>query len=135
VKSELRKNALRKIEISAAVEQGWALIASAEVTGDWDKAKSHFNGLATQYPGDETVSAAVLNGIGMTLMKTDPRAAYMKFVEAQVTHFNARSEVARALYLKAQALKAMGGTANNQRAEEALKELRKFFPDSPFARN
>jgi ferritin-like protein len=58
----------------------------------------------------------------------------MKFVEAHVTYFNARSEVARAYYLKALALDAMGGATNKQRAEEARKELRKFFPESPFAR-
>ncbi|MEN8148358.1 MAG: hypothetical protein ABFS86_00960 [Planctomycetota bacterium] len=134
VKNERRKADLAELEISGAVEQGWALIAAAETTGAWDKAKSHFDGLAGHYPGNEAVAAAVLNGVGMTLMKTDPRAAYMKFCEAQVTNFNARTEVARALYLKAQALKAMGGATNNQRAEEALKELRKFYPDTPFAR-
>jgi hypothetical protein len=68
-------------------------------------------------------------------MEEDPRAALMDFVQAEVRYFNARTEVARALYLKAKALRKMGGPTNNQRAEEALKELRKFYPDSPFARN
>ena len=135
VKNALRKAALAKYEVSGAVEQGWALIAAAEVTGGWDKAKSHFQALEGKFPGNETVAAAVLNGVGRTLMKSDPRAAYMMFCKAQVTQFNARTEVARALYLKSQALKAMGGATNNQRAEEALKELRKFYPETPFARN
>jgi len=136
-KSEARKATLATLETSANVEQGWALVAWAETSGsdsDWTKARSHFEALASKFPGNEMVAAAVLNGVGRTLMKSDPRAAYLKFVEAQVTYFNARSEVARAFYLKALALKAMGGATNKQRAEEALKELRKFFPDSPFAR-
>ena len=136
-KSELRKKELAALDVSANIEKGWALIAWAETSGndtDWTKARSHFEALSGQFPGNDVVAAGVLNGVGRTLMRTDPRAAYMKFVEAEVTYFNARSEVARAYYLKAQALKAMGGATNNQRAEEALKDLRKFFPDSPFAR-
>lgn len=85
------------------------------------------------------MSAAILNGVGRALMETDPRAAVMKFAEAEVTYFSARNEVARALYLKAQALDKMartektGTTRYRTMAEQARKELRDFYPESVWA--
>jgi hypothetical protein len=72
-------------------------------------------------------------------MDTDPRAAVMKFAEAEVTHFSARNEVARALYLKSKAYRMMaekdkaGSSRYRTMAEQATKELREFYPDSVWA--
>jgi len=130
-----RKQRLNEIEISAAVEQGWALVAWAETSGndsDWEKAKAHFQGLRGQYPRSDRVAAAALNGVGRVLLESDPREALHKFVEAEVTRFTARTEVARALWLKAKALSRMGG-ANKAAAERALEELRTYYPESRWA--
>lgn len=134
---------LTALETAGAVEQGWAKISRAESTGassDWDEAKRYFETLGARYPDNESVSAAILNGVGRALMETDPRAAVMKFAEAEVVHFTARGEVARALYLKAKAYEKMaetektGSTRYRTMAEEARKELREFYPDSIWAK-
>lgn len=143
VKNAQAEKKLTALETAGAVEQGWAKIARAESTGsasDWDEAKRYFESLDARYPDNESVSAAILNGVGRALMETDPRAAVMKFAEAEVVHFTARNEVARALYLKSKAYDKMaetersGSTRYRTMAEEARKELREFYPDSIWAK-
>ena len=115
------------------MEQGWARVSWAESSGmqsTWDQAKSTFEGLLAKYPDSELVKAAALNGVGRCLLEKDARAALLKFTEAEVVRFSARKEVARALYLKAKALRKMGRAKN---ADQALKDLREFFPDSEWA--
>ncbi|MHC4470805.1 MAG: tetratricopeptide repeat protein [Planctomycetota bacterium] len=136
-KGEKRLKQLQGVATEAAVEQGWALVARAEVTkqaSDWDKAKSYFQTLPGSYPNNEWVSAATLNGVGRCMLDQDPRGALLKFVEAEVVNFGAKKEVARALYLKALAYEKMGGARGKKMAEEARKELREFYPDSEWAK-
>jgi tetratricopeptide (TPR) repeat protein len=139
-KGEVLQKALAGQEVEAAVAQGWAQVAMAEDSGsqsDWDKARKYFEGLPNQsesYRGSAQVAAAVLNGVGRCLLDKDPRAALLKFVEAEVRYFTARTEVGRALYLKAKALEKLGGTRNRKMAEQALKDLREFYPGSEWAR-
>ncbi len=139
-KGDLLRTTLAKQEIEAAVAQGWSKVAMAEASGsasDWNKARAYFEGLPNRsdtYRGSDEVAAAVLNGIGRCLLDKDPRAALLKFTEAEVSHFGARTEVARALYLKAKALQKLGGTRNRRMAEQAQKDLREFYPGSEWAR-
>jgi len=139
-KGDLLRKTLAKQEIEAAVAQGWSKVAMAEASGsasDWSKAKAYFEGLPNKsdtYRGSDEVAAAVLNGIGRCLLDSDPRAALLKFTEAEVSYFGARNEVARALYLKAQALNKLGGSRNRRMAEQAQKDLREFYPGSEWAR-
>lgn len=142
-KNQQVQRKLTALETEGAVEQGWAKVARAESTGsasDWDDAKRYFESLGARYKDNESVSAAILNGTGRALMETDPRAAVMKFAEAEVLHFTARNEVARALYLKSKAYEKMaetektGSTRYRTMAEEARKELREFYPDSIWAK-
>jgi tetratricopeptide (TPR) repeat protein len=139
-KGQVVLKALARQEIEAAVAQGWAKVATAEASGsasDWAKAKAYFEGLPSKseaYRASDEVAAAVLNGIGRCLLDTDPRAALLKFTEAEVSHFAARDEVARALYLKAKALDKLGGSRNLRMAEQALKDLREFYPGSEWVR-
>ena len=139
-KGDLQQTAIAKQEIEAAVAQGWAKVAMAENSGsasDWKKARQYFEGLPSKsdtYRGSDEVAAAVLNGIGRCLLDTDPRAALMNFTQAEVAHFTARNEVARALYLKALALQKLGGSRNRRMAEQAQKDLREFYPGSEWAR-
>ena len=79
------------------------------------------------------VAAAILNGIGRCKLDDDPRAALEMFIQAEVAHFGSRIEVARALYLKAQALEKLGGERNLQMARKAREELREFYPGSRWA--
>lgn len=139
-KGDILRKHLARQEIEAAVAQGWAKVAMAEASdsaSDWSKAKAYFQSLPSQsetYRGSDEVAAAVLNGVGRCMLDTDPRAALLMFTEAEVSHFSARNEVARALYLKAKALEKLGGTRNRRMAEQAHKDLREFYPGSEWAR-
>jgi len=136
-KGDRRIKLLEAVAEDAAVEQGWALVARAEFTGqatDWGKANSYFGTLTGKYPKSERVAAAKLNGEGRCGLDEDPRAALLKFVQAEVIHFSARKEVARALYLKSLAYDKLGGARNKKMAEEARRELREVFPDSEWAK-
>jgi tetratricopeptide (TPR) repeat protein len=139
-KGDLFQTAIAKQEIEAAVAQGWSKVATAEASksaSDWKKAQQYFEGLPQKsdtYRGSDEVAAAVLNGVGRCLLDSDPRAALLKFTEAEVSHFSARNEVARALYLKAKALQKLGGSRNRRMAEQALKDLREFYPGSEWVR-
>jgi len=137
VKGEVRKAKLSTFEVEAAVEKGWAMVAWAESSksgADWDKARTYFDGLVAKYGNNEHVQAAVLNGTGRCLLETKPRAALDKFIQAEVVYFNARTEVARALYLKSLAFRKLGGPKNRSKADQALKDLKKYYPDSEWAR-
>mgnify|MGYP003572647351 CR=1 FL=1 len=137
VKGEARKKKLADLEVEAAVEQGWAMVAWAEsskAASDWTNAESYFDGLAAKYGNNEHVQAAVLNGKGRCELEKDPRTALALFIKAEVVYFVARAEVARALYLKSLALQKLGGARNRSKAEQALKDLKKFYPDSEWAR-
>jgi tetratricopeptide (TPR) repeat protein len=136
-KPEKWQKELRAAEIDAVVEQGWARVGWAEASGakpDWDRAKDYFSGLAAKYPEETMVKAAVLNGLGRCLLDDKPRDALLRFAEAEVTCFTARREVARALWLKSQALTKIGGDWSKRMAEEARKELRQYYPETEWAR-
>ena len=133
---DILKGRLVKEEISGAVEGGWARISWAESSGEdsrWNEARAYFEKLRTQYPDSDQVAAAALNGIGRCILEKNPREALLRFVEAEVVHFTARSEGARSFYLKAMALEKLGGSRNREMAEQAQKDLREFYPDSEWA--
>ncbi len=138
-KGERWQQELKKAEVEAVVEQGWARVAWAESSNqkqDWDRARDYFAGIGPKYSGSDHVSAAVLNGLGRCMMDSDPRGALLKFIEAEVKYFTARTEVARALWLKAQVYRKLpaDNPRNKLMADEAIRDLKTYYPDSPWAK-
>jgi tetratricopeptide (TPR) repeat protein len=125
---------LEALRVNGLVSQGWALYGKAEKSKsgpDVDAARKHFEGLLGATGGSVAGKAAAFNGLGgILLLDGKPQKAIERFVEVEVTMFQAPDEVARALYYKALAYDRLGNGAGR---EQALKDLAEFYPWSEWA--
>ena len=75
--------------------------------------------------------AAAVNGIGsLLLLEGKAQKALERFIQVEVTMFQAPDEVARALWYKSKAFDALGNAVGR---EQAMKDLSEFHPSSEWA--
>ena len=126
--------ALERMKAAGFVGRAWALYARAEKTkspADLDAAKACFEALSRDTAGSVAGKAAALNGQGALLLAQGKAwEALQKVAEVEVTMYAAPEEVARALWLKAQAYGKLG---NNAGRDAALKDLVEYHPSSEWA--
>ena len=129
------KKRLQSAGIEAAVRKGWAMVAKGEATksnGDFDAARSYFDGLASKYPAEPVVLASAVNAAGVAKFAAgDFKGAIRLFQTAEVVHFRAGDEVARAYWYQAECWKKLG---NEQNRADRIKDLKEEFPGSEWAR-
>lgn len=134
-KQEALKRRIQRTGLEAAVMKGWTLVSKGDSTksaGDYEAARSYFDGLAAKHPGDPLVAASASNAAGAAkLAAGDAKAALRLFMTTEVVHFEARDEVARSLWYQAECWRKLGG--EQQRADR-LKDLKESFPGSEWAR-
>lgn len=134
-KNDASKRRLQKAGVEASVRKGWALAAKAESTkssGDWDAARSYFDGLASKYPAIPAVQGSATNVAGAAkLAAGDAKGALRAFMTTEVIHFAARDEVARSLWYQAECWGKLGDAT---RRADRLKELKELYPGSEWAR-
>lgn len=129
------KKQLQRVGVEASVRKGWTMVAKAEATksnGDFDAARSYFDGLASKYPSEPSVAASAVNCAGVAKFAAgDYTAALRKFMTVEVVHFRAGDEVARAYWYQAECWKKLG---NAQNRADRLKDLKDEYPGSEWAR-
>jgi tetratricopeptide (TPR) repeat protein len=134
-KTEAGKARLRRASLEASVRKGWALVAKAEGSksqGDFDAARSWFDGLASKNAGEALVLASQSNASAIAKFSAgDAKGALRQFMTTEVVHFGAPDEVARAIWWQAECWKKLG---NEARRQERLKDLKQSFPGSEWAR-
>lgn len=134
-KNEAAKRRLQHEALKAAANKGWALVAKAEAsksTADFDAARSYFDGLATKHPAEPMVRACATNAAGVAkLASGDAKGALRLFMETEVVHFRAATEVARSLWYQAECWKRLG---DDRARQERLAELKESYPGSEWAR-
>ena len=126
------RHELDGLKASGQVSSAWALFGRAEKSkspADLDASKKAFDALSMG--GSHIGAAAAANGLGaLLLLEGKAQKALEKFVEVEVTRFQAPDEVARALWYKAKAYDALG---NQPGREQAVKDLAEFYPSSEWA--
>ncbi|MHC4923906.1 MAG: hypothetical protein ACYTG4_07485, partial [Planctomycetota bacterium] len=125
---------LADLKVSALVSQGWALFARAESsksTTDVASARAFFGSLQAKVGTNVAGRAAANNGRGaLLLLEGKSKEALALFVEVEVTMFAVPGEVTRALWYKSKAYEALGNTKGR---DEALADLKEFYPWSEWA--
>ncbi len=127
------RKAMDALRVDALVRRAWAAFSRVEKAGGAGAAEAQatFDRLASETGGAPAGVAAARCGTGAVLLQQGRhKEALRAFIEVEVTGFAVPDEVARALWYKAEALKALGDAAGR---EAALKDLVEFYPWSDWA--